>query len=625
MLAIVIISTSIVGVMNIISLERNVRREAQERVNYVLNTLHYQYDEQLSLLANSFGNEIEDLSYDMEEILLDIERLKQKYDFNVINICDVEGNPVSGSYPDRSARIPIDRDPVLRRALEGELSWGTVKLDSTRLVLEGGPALKNVVIVNKKGEKNEPATTSALFWWIASPVKDEDGRTVGLIYGGRTLNYNFEFVDSMRDLLFGNELYEGKPVGTVTIFLDGVRVSTNVLGPGKERAVGTLVSREVYEKVIEQKERWRQRAWVVNEWYISGYLPLEDPYGKVVGMLYVGLLEGPFNALKSRQIVIIILLLLFILCVAVLITLKTVHRITHPLDELSAAAINLSKGNWKSEIGVAPTFREINDLSRVFKEMKTAIAERDSNLQDKNRILNETNEKLNRTNRNYMEMLGFITHELKSPLAAIQTMISVMIDGYAGDVPDHLHQPLVRIKRNSEELQDMVKNYLDLSRVERGEMEAKKVDIEFISDVVKPAVSLSMPLFNSRNISLELGSPEKLNAAADPELMSIALSNFLSNAAKYGKEGGKARLEVKEENGNIDVMVWNEGHGFTPEDNEKLFKKFSRIFSAETRDKRGSGLGLYLCNQIIDLHEGSIWAESEYGKWAAFYFKIPTG
>ncbi|MFC1650264.1 cache domain-containing protein [Candidatus Latescibacterota bacterium] len=623
MLAIVIISTSIVGVINILSLEINVRREAQERVNLDLNILLYQYEGQLSLLAKSYGNEIEDLSPDMDEILLNMEKLKQKYGFTVINMCDAEGNPIAGNYPDKSIRVPIVQDPVLRRALEGKLSWGTVKLDSKRLALEGGVALKNAVIVKKTGEQSEPATTSALFWWIASPVKDDEGRVLGLLYGGRTLNYNFDFVDNMRNLLFGSELYGGKPIGTVTIFLDGVRISTNVLGPGKERAVGTLVSREVYEKVIEQKERWHQRAWVVDEWYISGYHPLTDPYDQVIGMLYVGLLEGPYNALKTRQILKIILPIFLILFGAVLLTLKIVNRITSPLNELSDEVVNLSLGNWKSDIGVAPTFSEINNLSRVFKEMKTAIAERDNILQEKNRILGETNEKLNRTNRNYIEMLGFITHELKSPLAAIQTMISVLLDGYAGDIPDQIHQPLVRIKRNSEELQDMVKNYLDFSRAERGEMEAQKTDIDFISDVVDPAVNQTSLLFSSRNISLEVNSPKKLNFKADPELMGIALSNFLANAAKYGKEEGKARLEVKEMDGHIEIMVWNEGHGFTPEGKEKLFKRFSRIFSPETRDKRGSGLGLFLCKQIIELHEGKVWAESEYEKWASFHFRIP--
>jgi len=110
---------------------------------------------------------------------------------------------------------------------------------------------------------------------------------------------------------------------------------------------------------------------------------------------------------------------------------------------------------------------------------------------------------------------------------------------------------------------------------------------------------------------------------ADPELMRIALSNYLSNAAKYGREGGKAKIEVAQVGEAIDVRVWNEGPGFSSDEGQSLFGKFSRLHNENTRDKRGSGLGLYLCKQILDLHGGTVWAESESGSWARFCFRLP--
>jgi len=287
------------------------------------------------------------------------------------------------------------------------------------------------------------------------------------------------------------------------------------------------------------------------------------------------------------------------------------------------AAVNLSRGNWENEIEVSQTFREINDLSRVFNDMKVALADRDIKLQEKNLILEDTNENLNRLNRHYMEMLGFITHGLKTPLAVIYSMTSVMLDGMAGEVSDEVRHFLIRIKRNSEELQDMVKNYFDLSRVERGEMVADMSDIDLICEVIEPAVEQSSPLFRSRDISLEVDSPKQLNVKVDSELMRIALSNYLSNAAKYGFEGGKARLEIQVIEGKVEVQVWNEGHGFTHEEKKNLFNKFSRLRNPLTRNIRGSGLGLFLCNQILDLHRGKVWAESEPEKWASFHFSFP--
>jgi signal transduction histidine kinase len=140
--------------------------------------------------------------------------------------------------------------------------------------------------------------------------------------------------------------------------------------------------------------------------------------------------------------------------------------------------------------------------------------------------------------------LNHITHELKSPLASIQSMIDTLVAGYAGDVPDKAAHFLVRIKRSCEELQDMVKNYLDLSRAERGELVAEIRAIDLVRDVVEPCVMQTVPLFTSRQVTLDVACPDRLAVEGAPELLRIALTNYLSNAAKYGLEGGAARLVV---------------------------------------------------------------------------------
>jgi signal transduction histidine kinase len=238
-------------------------------------------------------------------------------------------------------------------------------------------------------------------------------------------------------------------------------------------------------------------------------------------------------------------------------------------------------------------------------------------------IIAETNEKLEVANRNYMQMLGFVTHELKAPLAAIQSMISVIVEGFVGEVPDTVKHRLLRIQRNCEELQGMVKNYLDLSRAERGELAAQKAIINFHQDVVEPCVEHTRTLFHSHDITLTVTSPEDLMVLADPELLRIALTNYLTNAAKYGAEHGQATLTVVEDQGVILVSVWNEGAGFTAKEHPELFGKFSRLRNKNTASKRGSGLGLFLIRRILEQHDGEVWAESEPGQWAKFCFKLP--
>ncbi len=223
-----------------------------------------------------------------------------------------------------------------------------------------------------------------------------------------------------------------------------------------------------------------------------------------------------------------------------------------------------------------------------------------------------------------METLGFVTHELKSPLSAMQSMIAVMLDGFVGDLPDKIGTYLLRIRRNCEELQDMVKNYLDISRAGMGELVARKVPVNYYKEIVEPCVEHAQIFFESREVTLTVDCPENVTVQADPDLLRIALANYLSNAAKYGATHTQVRLIVREEQGIISITVWNEGAGFRPEEQASLFTKFSRLKNENTVKKRGSGLGLYLTKHIITLHRGKVWAESVPEQWAKFCFSFPA-
>jgi PAS domain S-box-containing protein len=222
-----------------------------------------------------------------------------------------------------------------------------------------------------------------------------------------------------------------------------------------------------------------------------------------------------------------------------------------------------------------------------------------------------------------MDTLGFVTHELKSPLSAMQSLIALMLEGYVGEVPDKIGTHLVRIRRNCEELQDMVKNYLDLSRIGMGELVARKVSVNFHETVVEPCVEHTQILFDSREVTLSVDCPKNITVRADHDLLRIALTNYLTNAAKYGAANTQVRLTVCEEQGSVSTDVWNEGAGFRPEEQQLLFSKFSRLENENTYKNRGSGIGLYLTKYIIELHKGKVWAESVPEQWAKFGFSIP--
>ena len=113
----------------------------------------------------------------------------------------------------------------------------------------------------------------------AMPVLDKNGQVEKVYYGGRIINRDYELVDKIRLLVFGSEQYHSKPVGTVTIFQDDTRISTNVLDEAGQRAIGTRVSAEVYKEVVEKGNVWDDRAFVVNAWYKTAYEPITDIHG----------------------------------------------------------------------------------------------------------------------------------------------------------------------------------------------------------------------------------------------------------------------------------------------------------------------------------------------------------
>jgi len=110
---------------------------------------------------------------------------------------------------------------------------------------------------------------------------------------------------------------------------------------------------------------------------------------------------------------------------------------------------------------------------------------------------------------------------------------------------------------------------------------------------------------------------------ADAGLLKIVYCNLLSNAVKYGREGGTIRLGVQEDGQAVTLSVVNDSIGIAQEQMPMLFKKFSRLYNREYANQRGTGLGLYICREIVEKHRGAIWAESQMDAWVKFSFTLP--
>ncbi len=233
-------------------------------------------------------------------------------------------------------------------------------------------------------------------------------------------------------------------------------------------------------------------------------------------------------------------------------------------------------------------------------------------------------ERLSEAINSYMEMLGFVTHELKSPLASIITLASTFRDGYFGPVSEEHKKIIDRIVKRASYLHDLSAEYLNLSRFESGRLKMNLQKADFIDDIIEPALEIILPQMEDRKIVLEKNIPSSgISLTCDPELMKTVMVNLLGNAVKYGNDGGTVRLTVNPDANILKVSVWNEGPGFSKEEKKILFRKFSRIDSPDLMKRKGSGIGLYIAWNIIQAHGGRIRAEAEKGAWAEFSFEIP--
>jgi signal transduction histidine kinase len=231
--------------------------------------------------------------------------------------------------------------------------------------------------------------------------------------------------------------------------------------------------------------------------------------------------------------------------------------------------------------------------------------------------------RLRRSNQDYMEVLAFVSHELKHPIASMVTDARVLADGYLGQVTPEQARKLERLAASGTQLLDLVGEYLDLAKIEAGTLELQARPVPFREQVVEPAAALVQAQAQARRIALELCVPEDLEPVeCDPHLLKVVLVNLLGNGVKYGREGGTVRLTVEAVPGRLEVAVRNQGPGFPPWERIRLFRKFSRLQDPVLRQRKGTGLGLYTSWHIVQLHGGTMEAASEQGQWAEFSFRL---
>jgi two-component system, NtrC family, sensor kinase len=288
--------------------------EAQERVKEDLNTARWVY----AFKIRDIGRTIHWTSArqivltkaikekDVSPIRDSFSRLMAEEELDFLTLVDRKGTVVFRFHNPPASGDSLLHDPFIKSALEKKEILGTQVLSGDELAKEGRSLTQKAIIQSIPVPKEKPIRkieeTSGMVLKSAHPILDFNGEILGVLTGGVLLNRNYEIVDRIKNIVFKDAKYKGKEIGTATIFLGDLRISTNVIDKEGNRAIGTRAMKEVQEQVLGKGTPWIQRAFVVDDWYITAYEPIRDVQDKIVGILYVGMREGKYAMMKEKLI-----------------------------------------------------------------------------------------------------------------------------------------------------------------------------------------------------------------------------------------------------------------------------------------------------------------------------------
>lgn len=234
----------------------------------------------------------------------------------------------------------------------------------------------------------------------------------------------------------------------------------------------------------------------------------------------------------------------------------------------------------------------------------------------------ERAELLEEEKRQFLRFVSTAAHDLKAPLAAIQTFLGVILDGFAGELNEKQKHMMQRASQRINELLNLISNLLDIPRIQMGQLVQEMTEVS-LAQVIDNFVEEGAALAEQKGLRLSVHIPPNLPCVygASTRLQQV-ITNLLNNAINYTDEG-EVVMRVVEMDSEILVEVADTGCGISPDDMPRLFEDFFRGGNAGSK---GTGLGLSISRRIVEAHAGKIWAESpctETGKGSKFCFTLP--
>jgi len=470
----------------------------------------------------------------------------------------------------------------------------------------------------------------------AAPV-ELNGRS-GALVGGILLNRNLKFIDTINDLVYPAASLTDGSIGTATLFLEDVRISTNVRLFENVRALGTRVSAIVRSTVLDQGKVWLDRAFVVNDWYISAYEPIVDSYGERIGMLYVGFLDTPFRTAKSVTLWTTIGALLAAVILSVPIFLRWARGIFRPLERMLKTINKVEGGELGARTGWTRTDDEIGQVASHLDSLLGQIQDRDRRLRglaadlndrvkERTQELSDANKRLEATTKQLVvseklaaigEITAGIAHEINNPMAVIQGNVDVVRQELGDSVID-VETEFRLIDEQVHSVNILVSKLLQFARPDEF---SDVIELQIPDEVLTDCLVLVQHLMNKVRIDVRRSQNAIGTVSMNRTELQQVLINLIVNAIHAMPDCGVLYLRTgnKDNDGvhGVSICVEDTGQGMSKNVLEKIFDPFFT-----TKQLEGTGLGLSISQKIITRYSGTISVESTEGVGTKFSIWLP--
>jgi two-component system NtrC family sensor kinase len=612
---------TLVGVKTISDL---IVSEAEERVRNDLNTARLIYQARLDQVSQAveftatrtFIEDILQAEDINQEYINELVRFKENEGLDILTFTDETGRVVLRTNnpdlrdDDESAQSLIATVLATKMATAGTIiiSAEDLNKESPELAEKAHFIFINTPMAIPRAETEE---TSGMMLAAAVPIFDNRSNLIGIVFAGTLLNRNYEIVDEVKQTVFQGAVYKGKDIGTATIFQADVRISTNVSNTDGTRAIGTRIAADVYEQVVVKGELWVGRAYVVNDWYIAAYEPIRDPGEKIIGIIYVGILEQKYTDINNRAVLVFSGITLTGVIVAIVLALLISRGISSSIRNLVTASRQLANGNLDAKVSKVSN-DELGDLADTFNIMATALKDRDEKLKE------YAKKKIMESER--LALIGHLSanvaHELNNPLQGIVTYSYLLLEDE--ECKDDARSNLQKIVVQANRCRDIIRGLLDFSRQKKPD----KTQCN-INTLLQGCVSLIDKQAVFQNIRFVWKLDENLpRLILDPSQVERVFLNLIINAAEAMDGNGRLTLATRYNRSKktVEIKVQDTGHGITQENISKIFDPF--FTTKETG--HGVGLGLAISYGIVKEHKGNLYVESELEKGTTFTVSFPV-